>query len=378
MDDLDRMFRRLVSVIRAEFPSYLDQPFEVAELYQSIIPYRHHRRELGFETNQDYELTLTRLLAGARGYVRGDSRMQERLRQELSGSNPDSSVFRGFATTTVTLDPEAVRWIESPEAERGERRPTADRGTDRFAEEHLVGGRQRGRDDAPEPDAQTVIFRRGSPTSTAATTAPAAAPAAAPTAAAATAAAAAASPPPPQPQQPAPQSGGGSTTPMAASASGGTSPISVTTSGPTPSTSFIRSGPPSDAPRPVPNAGQGDGGARSAGSPPPMRPPAAPPPRPTAPAAATGAAAASAGAARASSSASPSTRQAMPTPQRGAQTVVATGSCHYCGGELPDGRRITFCPHCGQNLTIQHCPACSTELELGWKFCTTCGREMTQ
>jgi predicted amidophosphoribosyltransferase len=68
----------------------------------------------------------------------------------------------------------------------------------------------------------------------------------------------------------------------------------------------------------------------------------------------------------------------MPTPQRGAQTIVASGSCHYCGGELPDGRRITFCPHCGQNLTIQHCPACSTELELGWKFCTTCGREVGQ
>jgi predicted amidophosphoribosyltransferase len=66
----------------------------------------------------------------------------------------------------------------------------------------------------------------------------------------------------------------------------------------------------------------------------------------------------------------------MPTPQRGAQTIVASGTCHYCAGELPDGRRITFCPHCGQNLTIQHCPACSTELELGWKFCTTCGRSV--
>lgn len=52
----------------------------------------------------------------------------------------------------------------------------------------------------------------------------------------------------------------------------------------------------------------------------------------------------------------------------------AGGSCRYCSGALPEGRRIVFCPHCGQNLTIQHCPACSTELEMGWKFCTTCGR----
>ena len=51
-------------------------------------------------------------------------------------------------------------------------------------------------------------------------------------------------------------------------------------------------------------------------------------------------------------------------------------SCRYCSGSLPEGRDVTFCPHCGQNLKIQHCPACSTELEMGWKFCTTCGRNV--
>jgi hypothetical protein len=34
-----------------------------------------------------------------------------------------------------------------------------------------------------------------------------------------------------------------------------------------------------------------------------------------------------------------------------------------------------FCPHCGQNLTVVQCPACSAELEIGWKFCPTCGRK---
>ncbi|MFL5578285.1 MAG: hypothetical protein ACJ79S_20215, partial [Gemmatimonadaceae bacterium] len=115
MDDLDRMFRRLVGVIRAEHPAYFDKPFEVAELYQQIIPYRHHRRELGFETNQDYELALMRLLSGERGYAIGDSRMQERLRQELTSSSPDTSIFRGFASTMISLDPEAVRRAESPD-----------------------------------------------------------------------------------------------------------------------------------------------------------------------------------------------------------------------------------------------------------------------
>jgi NADH pyrophosphatase NudC (nudix superfamily) len=49
--------------------------------------------------------------------------------------------------------------------------------------------------------------------------------------------------------------------------------------------------------------------------------------------------------------------------------------CRYCGSELPDSRELTFCPHCGQNLSVKQCPACNTELELDWRFCITCGRE---
>lgn len=48
-------------------------------------------------------------------------------------------------------------------------------------------------------------------------------------------------------------------------------------------------------------------------------------------------------------------------------------TCRYCAGALPR-RPVTFCPHCGVDLTRQQCPACSTELEVGWKFCVTCGR----
>ena len=50
--------------------------------------------------------------------------------------------------------------------------------------------------------------------------------------------------------------------------------------------------------------------------------------------------------------------------------------CRYCGGELPDGREAHFCPHCGQNLSVKQCPACSTELEVEWQFCITCGRQV--
>jgi hypothetical protein len=51
--------------------------------------------------------------------------------------------------------------------------------------------------------------------------------------------------------------------------------------------------------------------------------------------------------------------------------------CAFCGGELPVGRAVIFCPHCGQNVGVVHCPSCGTELDVGWRFCITCGRQMT-
>ena len=79
MDDVERMYRHLVHTIRASFPQYLSQPFEVGELYQSVLPYRLHRRELGLETNQDYELALMELLSGAGGYLVVDDKMRTNL-----------------------------------------------------------------------------------------------------------------------------------------------------------------------------------------------------------------------------------------------------------------------------------------------------------
>jgi predicted amidophosphoribosyltransferase len=65
-----------------------------------------------------------------------------------------------------------------------------------------------------------------------------------------------------------------------------------------------------------------------------------------------------------------------PNPRRAARPIAVEAGehCHFCNGELPAGRSISFCPHCGQDLTVVHCPACGSELERGWKFCVTCGR----
>jgi hypothetical protein len=61
------------------------------------------------------------------------------------------------------------------------------------------------------------------------------------------------------------------------------------------------------------------------------------------------------------------------------EAVSATGSprCRYCGGELPVGRPLYFCPHCGQNLQVLNCPACGAEVEAEWKFCVACGKAVS-
>jgi len=103
MDDLDRLHRRLVHNVRATRPEYLKIPFSVRELYEQIVPYRHNRRELAIETNDDYETAVARLLSGERGYVVADPVMQESLRRELASPTGDPGVFKDYADASVTL-----------------------------------------------------------------------------------------------------------------------------------------------------------------------------------------------------------------------------------------------------------------------------------
>jgi hypothetical protein len=47
--------------------------------------------------------------------------------------------------------------------------------------------------------------------------------------------------------------------------------------------------------------------------------------------------------------------------------------CSCCGGSLPEGRVVNFCPHCGEHLTPLTCPRCQAEVEFGWRHCIACG-----
>lgn len=199
MDAVDRMFQVLVATLRKTNPALLASPFSVADVHQHIIPYRHFRRELGLESNNEYEFTLMTLLSGERGYLDVDERLRDGLRKELASGAPEPSRVRDFADAQVSVNPAALSQV---------------------------------------PAAPTPVTT------------------------------------------PAPLAGG------------------------------------AGAEAPLPGA---------------------------------------------------STATSMAT---------ASSNCRYCGGELPVGRELNFCPHCGQNLQVRHCPACGAELEAGWRFCVACGKSV--
>ena len=57
---------------------------------------------------------------------------------------------------------------------------------------------------------------------------------------------------------------------------------------------------------------------------------------------------------------------------------VHSDRCGFCGGTLPVGRAVNFCPHCGQSLRALHCPQCNEEIELGWRHCVACGAALAE
>jgi len=206
MDDLDRLFQRLVHNIRNGHAEYLSVPFTVQELYDTLVPYRHYRRDLGIETNQDYEAAVTRLLSGEKGYIRADQAMQERLKKELEASHADLGAFRDYGETRISLAPDAIQKLGV-----------------------LVPSK------SPGPYAPEGGHATGS------------------------------------------KGGNGEST-----------------------SSFA-----------IPSIG------------------------------------------------------AMDIPE----------GCRFCGGTLPEGRPVIYCPHCGQNLAAKHCAGCGAELDPPWKFCINCGKK---
>ena len=124
---VERFHEVLIDEILEKQPEYIHSAFKVAEIYQTLVPYRSHRDALGVEMNGDYEDTLLRLLAGAGDLLilESDSALTE-IRKELDSTTPNTGRFRDFASADVRLNqavlPEGVLTTASS-ASKGESRP---------------------------------------------------------------------------------------------------------------------------------------------------------------------------------------------------------------------------------------------------------------
>jgi Double zinc ribbon len=57
------------------------------------------------------------------------------------------------------------------------------------------------------------------------------------------------------------------------------------------------------------------------------------------------------------------------------QSESSPHQCPYCGETLPGSRKVNFCPQCGQPPSGElRCPACGGEVDVGWRYCVSCGR----
>ena len=262
MDDLDRLYHRLVLHVRDGAPHLLDQRFRLGDIAAHLVPYRHTRRELGFESIQQYEHAVMRLASGERGYLRAESAVQDALRRSLAEPQPDGSLLRAYADAAVALPPDALVRARVASPEDG--------------------------DDSRPPGTTPAV-------------------------------------------EPAPAAR------------------------PTPSATHAPVPAAADLERAVVASSQAADAWTDSHAVQPPRPMTNPTHHPPAP--------------------SPAPSPGSPASSAAGRGVLG-GSCRYCGQALPEGRRITFCPYCGNNVTVVQCPACSTELEVGWKFCITCGRSM--
>ncbi len=118
MTDLERLFRRLVRNLAGTEPARLHQPLPLADIYQSIVPYRNNRRSLQLESSEDYELVLLRLAAEEGGFVRTEpEEARKQFAAEVASTNPDLTLLRRIENVFLTLRSEPLAYALGPEPE---------------------------------------------------------------------------------------------------------------------------------------------------------------------------------------------------------------------------------------------------------------------
>ena len=112
MDDVERLFKLAVNVLADQSPARLRSPVQLADLYLKVIPYKSCKAVLRFDTNQDYEMALLRLLAGQHDLASVEPReAQTAMLREVESVNPDPGAFRQFAAAQVTFSQAGVRRV---------------------------------------------------------------------------------------------------------------------------------------------------------------------------------------------------------------------------------------------------------------------------
>ena len=118
MNDLERFFAQLVRNLAALNPDRLRQPLTLAEIRESIIPYRANRRALELESSEDYELIIIRLCAGEGGFaITEPEEAQADFVTELGSPNPDLTIVEKHRKAVVGLDQRSVARALDPKPE---------------------------------------------------------------------------------------------------------------------------------------------------------------------------------------------------------------------------------------------------------------------
>lgn len=68
-----------------------------------------------------------------------------------------------------------------------------------------------------------------------------------------------------------------------------------------------------------------------------------------------------------------STPAPSPAPAQAVPKTAKGDECGFCHEELPPGRVVRFCPHCGKDQRLRPCGRCGEALEKSWRYCIGCG-----
>jgi double zinc ribbon protein len=118
VSDLERFFTQLVRNLAALNPARLRQPLTLAEIRESIIPYRANRKALELDSSEDYELIVMRLCAGEGGFaITEPEEAHNDFVEQVGSPNPDLTIVEKHRKAVVGLDPRSVAKALDPKPE---------------------------------------------------------------------------------------------------------------------------------------------------------------------------------------------------------------------------------------------------------------------